>query len=356
MQPDPCRPARRHRLLGCALLALAGLAAPRPVLAAEAPNVVASILPVHSLVAGVMEGVGTPHLIVPGGRSPHSFSMRPSDAEALQEADAVVWVGPGLETFLEPALETLADDARHVMLGQADGLVTLPVREDEAFEKHVHDHGHDHGDEHAHEDDHGHDHGDEHAHEDDHGHDHSDEHAHADADAHDRDWHLWLDPHNGGVMVRAIAKALAQVDPDHAETYRANAESLAARLDIMTDDIAARLDPVRDRPFIVFHDAYQYFENRFGVGAAGAIMVQPETPPGAARVTDIRERITQAGAVCVFTEPQFEPRLARVIIEGTEARLGTLDPLGAGLEPGPGLYPTLIRSLADDMLACLGEG
>jgi zinc transport system substrate-binding protein len=260
--------------------------------------------------------------------------MRPSDAEALQAADAVVWVGPGLETFLEPAMKTLAADARAVLLGQADGLVTLPVRGNAAFEKHVHDHGHDHADEHA----------DEHAHE--HGH----------AAGYERDWHVWLDPHNAGVMVRTIAKTLVQVDSAHAEIYRANADSLTARLETMTDDIATSLEPLRDRPFIVFHDAYQYFENRFGVGAAGAIMVQPGTPPGAARIGEIRERITQAGAVCVFTEPQFEPRLARVIVEGTDVRLGTLDPIGADLEPGPELYFTLIRTMADDMRACLGDG
>ncbi len=154
-------------------------------------------------------------------------------------------------------------------------------------------------------------------------------------------------------MVAAIADALASVDPTHAETYRTNAADLRNRLEALTAEVRSTLDPARDAPFIVFHDAYQYFEHRFGVHAAGSITVRPETGPGAARVAAIQERIQNAGAVCVFTEPQFEPRLAHVIAEGSGARLGTLDPLGAALKPGPELYFDLIRALGDNLVDCL---
>ncbi|MBB4285316.1 zinc ABC transporter substrate-binding protein [Roseospira goensis] len=295
--------------------------------AAAQPAVVASIPPIHALVAGVMAGVGTPHLVVRGGQSPHSYSLRPSDARAIETADVVVWVGPDLEAFLAGPLDSLATNARVVALAEVDGLTRLPTRGGGVF---------DHADHAAADADH------------DHGHDHGRDHDHG-----AMDMHLWLDPVNARAMVGAIAAGLAAADPDHAAAYRANADALRARIDALIAEVEALLAPVASAPFLVFHDAYQYFEHRFGVDAVGTITVSPAAIPGAARIAEIRTAVRDSGAVCVFAEPQFEPRLVRVVTEGTAARTGTLDPLGADLEPGPGLYEALIRGLAESMRSCL---
>jgi len=306
-------------------LALAGML-PLAVTADAAPRVVASILPVHSLVASVMEGVGEPSLIVEGAGSPHTYSLRPSQARDIEQAEIIFWIGHGLEAFLDKPLDSLGGKARVVELGEAEGLTKLPLREGGAFEAHEHE-----GEEHA-----AHDH-------DAAGHDHDEE----------TDMHLWLDPRNAAAMVEAIAGALAEADPDNAARYQTNADAMLKKLTDLAAGISASLEPVRGRAFIVFHDAYHYFENRFGIEAAGSITVSPEVAPGAERVTQIRAKLSQANAACVFAEPQFEPKLISVVIEGTNARAGVLDPLGAELTPGPGLYPQLLRNLANAMRECL---
>lgn len=316
------------RLLS-ALALVAALNAPTIVLA-EVPRVVATIKPIHSLVAAVMGELGAPALIVKGGASPHTYSLRPSDAEALEAADVVFWTGHGLELFLGDALATLAVDARVVELAETASLELLPVREGGAFEAHAHA-------EDEHEEEHE---GEEHA---------ADEHGHDEADM-----HFWLDPANAAILASAIAEELAATDPGNAATYRANAAAVNGALVALSAELDAALAGVRDRPFIVFHDAYQYFEKRFGLSVAGSVTVTPDTMPGARRVAELRERIAQSGVGCVFAEPQFEPAIVAAIVEGTGARTGELDPEGAGLDEGPGLYAELLRRLAASLTACLG--
>lgn len=347
--------------------------------AAHALDVVASIKPVHSLVAGVMEGVGEPGLLVRGAGSPHSYSLRPSEAAMLEGADVVFWVGPDLEMFLSGALDTLASDSTVVKLSEADGLTRLEYREGGPFEGHAHDHDEGHGhDDHA-DDDHGHSHEEAgHSH-DDHGHSHEehghdkqghdaghdqeehaeDDHAHNDhdpghADQGAYDMHMWLDPENARVFVGEIEAALVAADPYNAGIYAENAEALRGRLDELSAEVDAALADVRGRGFVVFHDAYQYFENRFDVTATGSITVSPEVMPGAARIDEIRTRVRDLDVTCVFAEPQFEPRLVQVVTEGTPARAGVLDPLGADLEDGPELYFELIRNMTASLTECLG--
>lgn len=306
-------------------------------------GVVASIKPVHSLVAAVMEGVGEPELLVKGAASPHAYALRPSEARALEQAKVVFWVGEGLETFLAGPLETLGGNARVVKLVDAHDLVELDFREGGPFE--AHDHGEHEGHAHDHDDDEaGHDGGDGHAHE---GHGH---------EGHDHgaiDMHLWLDPSNAKAFVHEIEEALSAADPDNAGTYEANADAFNEKLDALIAETDAALAPVRGNGFIVFHDAYQYFENRFGIQAAGSITVSPEAIPGAQRLTEIRAKVAELGATCIFAEPQFEPRLVSVAAEGTQARTGMLDPLGADLEDGPELYFELIRNLTTSLTTCL---
>ena len=302
--------------------------------AMAAPNVVASIKPVHSLVAAVMEGVGEPTLIVRGAASPHTYALRPSDAGALQDADLVFWTGAGMELFLADALTTLSGEAEVVELSQAPGITLLPVREGGTFEAHSHEgEGHDH--EHDHE---------EHDHE---GHDHDHDHAGG-------DMHFWLDPQNAIHMVDAIAAALSQADPENATAYAANAEREKADLVALQAEVTASLAPVADKPFLVFHDAYQYFENRFGLTVAGSVTVTPDVMPGAQRIDALRARVAELGATCVFAEPNFEPTIIAAITEGSTAKAGVLDPEGGALAEGPNLYPELLRGLANSLVDCLG--
>ncbi|NSX96027.1 zinc ABC transporter substrate-binding protein ZnuA [Agrobacterium vitis] len=314
------------------LLSLIPMLLLAPGMAAAAPDVVASIKPVNSIVAAIMKGAGTPHLLVEGAGSPHDYSLKPSKAKALQQADLIFWVGPGLETFLDKPLDALAGKAKVVALAEAKGVELLPLREGGPFE------AHDDGD--AHEAGHGHD------HDKDHGHSHDDEHG-------THDMHIWLDPDNAKAMAATIAETLSTADKANAPLYAENLTRFQAQVDAMDKQIATMLAPVKDKPFIVFHDAYQYFERRYHVTVAGSVTVSPEKAPGAERVSALHAKIKSLDAACIFAEPQFTPKLIKVVSEGSNARTGTLDPLGTGLADGPDLYPALMTDLATAMATCL---
>lgn len=290
-------------------------------------NVVASIKPVHSLVSAIMGNTGTPDLLVPGAASPHTYALRPSDAGKLQRAKIVFWVGQGIETFLEKPLEALATNAKIVTLSQAPGLTLLDLREGGAFDEHDHDATHE---------------------EENHDHDHA---HHDDA----KDMHIWLDPENARVIAHQIAAILSEADPANASIYAQNAASLDQRLTTLIEATSISLTSVKGKPFIVFHDAYHYFENRFSIAAAGSISVNPETPPSAHRVKEIKEKIAETHASCVFAEPQFEPRIIKTVIEGSTAQSGELDPIGANIQDGPDLYFQLISDLASSLKNCLSQ-
>lgn len=297
-----------------------------PTLAlAEVPSVVATIKPLHALVAAVMGDLGTPALIVKGAASPHSYSLKPSDAQALQSAKLVFWTGHGLELFLQDSINTLAPNATIVELSKSPGIELLPPRETGTFEHHND------GDEAPAGGAHGHAHGEE------------------------QDLHFFLDPANAKVMVASIADSLVAADPEHADTYRANAAKETADLDALIAETAAELAPIKDRPFVVFHDAYQYFEKRFGLNVAGSVTLSPEIAPGADRINEIRAKLKTLDAACVFAEPVFDPRIVTVLTEGTTAKQGVLDPEGANLDEGPGLYRQLIENIASSLKACLTQ-
>ena len=359
---------------------------------ANAIEVITTIEPLHSLTSSVMKGVGEPRVLVSGNQSPHTFSLRPSDARSLEGADVVFYIERTLESSLVGPIETLASDALVVELAVAEGVTRLPFREDGDFAHDSHDdHDHerehehsedesdDHGDEHEHGEDESDHHGDEHGHGEDesddhgdeHGHDeeesdhHEDEHGHGEdeSDGHEGhghgefDAHIWLDPLNAVAMVRAIADALSEADPDNAQLYQSNAKQMMVRLHDLSDQVAADLESVHDVPFIVFHDAYQYFERRFGLNSVGAVTVSPERPPGVKRVRALQSMIHERGIVCVFDEPQFNRKVVELITEGTQARIGTIDPLGAIVEDGPEFYSRLILNMAKSFKDCLsGQG
>jgi zinc transport system substrate-binding protein len=292
-----------------------------------APRVVVSIAPLHSLVSGVMAGVAEPRLLIGGGASPHAYALKPSDARALNEAALIIWVGEGLETMLERPLHSLAGKARVLELSALDDLQQLPTREGGPWE------GHEEGATHE---------------------GASDEHAgHGEGEM---DTHLWLSPDNARRIVVAAAGALIELDPAHEAQYQANAGEMVRRIGALEQELAQQLAPLHERRYIVFHDAYHYFEEAFDLNPAGAIAVSPDRPPGARRISEIRQKITDSGARCVFSEPQFRSAIVEVVLEGTSARHGVLDPLGSGLEPGKEQWFSLMRGLADSLSGCLAPG
>ncbi len=336
---------------------------------ADVPDVAVDIAPVHSLVARVMDGVGTPDLIVQPGASPHEYSLRPSEAGALQDASLVFWMGEDLTPWMTDAVKTLSKDAAVVTLLETEGTILLDFREGALFEAHAHgdeNHKeHDHGGEHDREahghEEHGHDH-DEHEHgKDEHGHDETahgnDSHA-RDHDGHghahgSHDPHAWLSPENAITWLNLIAARLSVLDPDNAGAYFANAAAAVGEMEALSAEVSGILDPVRGGSFIVFHDAYQYFEVAFDFPAAGAISLGDATDPGPARIAEIQGRILEEAIDCVLAEPQYNPGLVATVLAGTQANTGVIDPLGAALEPGPGLYPEVIRNLATTLAECL---
>lgn len=306
------------RRLSAALLLLALPAG------AEVPEVAADIPPVHALVATVMGELGAPELVVPAGASPHDFALRPSQAAALEQAEIVFRTGTRLSPALDRAVEQLAGDAQVVSLIDAPGTTLLPVREDAAFE--AHDHA-----------------------EDAHGHDDDGHAEHGDA----ADPHAWLDPDNGKAWLSAIAAELARLDPENAATYAANAAAGQAAIDATAARIAATLAPHAEARFIVFHDAFQYFENRFGLPAAGAIALSDAADPSPARIDEIRRLADDLDVSCVFAEPQFDDGIVRAVSDDADVGAAVLDPLGTALEPGPDLYHRLLTGIADAMADCL---
>lgn len=273
---------------------------------AAPPRVVATLAPVHSLVAQVMEGIGRPLLLLAGAGSPHGTTLRPSQMRALRRADIVFWVGAGFETFLARPLEAMANTSRIVTLTEYPGMDLIPARPGLGREG--------------------------------------------------NDAHIWLDPANAIRILGAAETALVAADGANAWRYRANGKRALARLTALDRELGTMLTAVQGIPYVVFHDAYRYFERRYRLSPVARIAVAPGRSPGAGRLTRIRRDIAAGRIVCVFTEPQFPPKLATMLVAGTGARLGVLDPLGTGLPPGAAQYTGLMRNLARALVDCLTPG
>lgn len=319
------------RILLSALLAAFWHAA---AFAENTPAVAVSIKPIHSLVSAVMDGVGEPVLLLDGHASPHTYALKPSGASALENADIIFRVGPELETFLNGPLRSLGSKARVVDLVRSEGLILLENRPAGVFS----------GSKIGTDTDHDNDHGEDHDH-DDHDHEHK---------AGGTDMHLWLDPNNAALMTWHIATVLIEIDPDHANRYQANAKALTTRIDDLSADVATLLQPVRETRYLVFHDAYHYFENRFGLHAAGSFLLNPQSPPGAETIAELSEMVEAGDIACAFVEPQFSPHLVDAVAGAGGVRIGTLDPLGAALAPGPAHYEAVIGQMARSFKECLG--
>ena len=310
-------------------------------------KVIASIKPLHSLVSYVMDGVGTPGILVDGSSSPHTFQLKPSHATMLQEADIVFWIGEDLESFLETPLESIAANSRHITLMESDEIELLKFREKNIFGGHD-DHD-DHGDEH---DEHADEHGDEHDEHDEHADEHGDEHDdHHDGHAHgEHDIHFWLDPEIAKTIVKIVTRELSEIDPSNASTYESNSTKAINEIDQLISDTKSKINS--NASYVVFHDAYQYFEKRFGVEVVGALTVNPEVLPGAKQLSEIREVIEHENINCLFSEPQFNPSIAETIAQDTGVKAAVIDPLGAELNPGKDLYFDLIGNIASSFESC----
>ena len=310
-------------------------------------NVVTTIKPLHSLVSSVMKGVGEPSLIIEGTNNPHTFVFKPSHAEMIENADIIFWIGEDLEAFMEKPLDSLAKNAKTIAFMDLASIEKLKFREQNIFEDHD-DHGHK-DDDHDNHDDH-----DDHdGHDDEHdGHDDHDDHAgHHDGHNHGEfDAHIWLDPANAKEMVLEISHELSELDPSNKSKYEDNASKTIAALDTLIEEVDNSLS--KDISYIVFHDAYQYFETRFGVKSAGALTLNPDVLPGAKQIADIQDLINDKGIKCIFSEPQYNPKIIETLGNDMNISTGVMDPLGAYIEAGPSMYSELINEIANSIKNC----
>lgn len=286
--------------------------------AIAAPKVVASIKPIHSMASSIMQGVGDVGLIVDGAASPHSFALKPSKAALLQEAELIIWVGHGLEAFLEKPIESIGTQARILELMDVDAMQTWPYREE------IKEAGHD-------------------------DHDHKHDHDHEDGD----DPHIWLDPQNAKVIAQEIATNLIVLDAANEALYRENLARFLADIETLETELSTAMTPLQGKPFASFHDGYQYFERRFGLQSAGAIAINPEIAPSANHIADLQKHMAEENVSCVFSEPQFPSKLVAVVAEGLQVKTSQLDPLGANTPDGPAHYTAMMRSMATQFTDCL---
>ena len=293
------------------------------VKAASDLKVLVSIKPFHSLVSGIMEGVSEPLLLINGNNSPHSYALRPSSAENLQQADLVFWGGDILEGFLTKPLQSLASRAKLVSLQETAGLRLLPLRSGLGWQKHETDSTNDHSAE--------------------------DETTSTSG----TDPHIWLDPYNAKIISAKIVEILTAMDPQNAQSYRRNGEKYGHRLELLDRKLKAEMTKVAETPYMVFHDAYQYFEKRYQLNVIGAVTLHLGYGSSVRRLKTVRKTIKKEKIRCIFSEPQFSPKLLQTVTAGTNVKQGTLDPLGAGLESGPELYFTLLNNLSHNISSCL---
>lgn len=296
-------------VLAGSLFAQAAYAAER----AESEKIVVTIKPLHSLVAGVMGDTGMPELVVFGNVSPHEFQLKPSQMKDLQQAKVVFYAGDSFETFLAGALKSMPASAHKIALVQAAKIQTLPQRKGGAWEADDHEVNNIKGE----------------------------------------DLHVWLDPTLAKKLVQQIAVELSATYPGNSKKYQENANKLLSRLDELDTHIKAELEGVKGKNFIVFHDAYQYFEKHYGLSAGGSITLEPNELPSPKRIAQLREKLQKSNAVCVFREPFFSDKLIGTITSGLNVKTSTLDPEATGIEAGGDLYFKMMEEIAKSIKTCL---
>lgn len=313
---------RKSRLYLVAALLLLG----PPGTSLGALDVVVSLKPIHSLVAALMQGVAEPKLLLTDAQSPHSMTLRPSQMRMLNDADLIVWIGPALESSLAQILKPDRYRGELVSLIDTPNLHLLPIREHEGWRSHGEAHHHHHA------------------------------HPDPDSDTPIHDTHIWLSPENAARMVRYLTRIVIGLDQSHREQYTQNSQALLARLQTLEGQIRAELEAVKNRPYVVFHDAYQYFEAHYGLNAVGSVNIDPDRLSGPRHIHRLQETIRRTNARCLFSEPQFEPKLVRTLVDELGLGSGELDPLGKQLAAGPDSYFSLMKGLTDNLIGCLSRG
>ena len=278
-------------------------------------EIVVSVKPLHSLVSAVAEGSHSVSLLIDGSMSPHNFALKPSHAKLLNNAKVVFYIDDQLESALKKTVRGLPKDVKVVQISKIKNLKLLSTRAGNNWEEDGHDH-HDHG----------------------HG---------------SYDVHFWLDPNNATQIIKGIIQELSKMYPENINIYKDNAKKAIKEIKKTDLVIKTMLDSVKDKPYIVFHDAYQYFEKAYGLNAIGSILIDPELPPSPRRIINIRSKIKSLKAHCVFREPQFKAEIINTVIEDTNVKVGLLDPLGAALKPGPNMYNNLLKDISENLKTCL---
>ncbi len=320
---------------------------------AATPRVAVSISPIHSLVSGVMQGVGVPELLMQPGHSPHVQPLSPSAVKTAYDADLVIWIGPGMEVPMEKIVEQIEHPERVKSLMDEPSLHILPMREQSVWSELGHDHGHGHGHgEEEHEDHEGEGHEDHEEHEDHEDHEDHEEHEEA---GHEEapDPHIWLSTDNAISIVSAFTDWISRIDSDNRDLYQTNRDEVIARIHQTRGQMSELLEPVKTIPYIVFHDAYQYYENENQLNAQTSISRSADHAPAIRQIQDLNHLIRERDIRCVFREPQFDSRIIPTVIEGTQARVAVLDPIGAELTPGQDMWHELVLSIATSLNTCL---
>lgn len=306
-----------------AVTVIAALVSFVPVHNANAKDIVVTIKPLHSLVTGVVGNTAKTHLMVSGNQSPHGFKFKPSQVKLLNNSAVVFYIGDTFETFMEKAFDNIPSNVVKVPVAEKARLKLLPYREGGAWEEDKHE-GHDHGHEGHHDEGGG-------------------------------DMHVWLDPDNAIKMIKAITRELSKVYPENRDIYKANARSYVQKITALDSELSAALSNSKEFPFIVFHDAYQYFEKHYGLNGVGSITFDPHDFPSPKRLKEIRGKLNEMSAACVFSEPQFSDRLVRTVIKGTSAKTALIDPLGSNIKGGPNLYFELLSEMAGSFKRCFNS-
>ena len=301
------------------------------VFASETIGIITTIKPIDSLVSAVVGDTGKTISLIPSETSPHEFRLKPSDARALQNGNIIFYISPHLETSIVKVFETLPKNIKIINLMEETGIEHLSIRDNEAWELHDHhdDEKHDDHDKHAQKDEH-------------------DDHKSKD------DVHIWLDPENAIKIIKKVNTELSFFFPENAKIYDENATKIINKIKSLKKQLKKELLPIKEKSYIVFHDAYQYFEKTFGLNAVGSIALEDDIASSPKQISFIKNKIIKSKASCVFQEPQFDNKLVKTVIEGTQAKIGTLDPLGFGIKEKEDFYLQLLRNMSKNLKECLG--
>ena len=301
------------------------------VFASETIGIITTIKPIDSLVSAVVGDTGKTISLIPSETSPHEFRLKPSDARALQNGNIIFYISPHLETSIVKVFETLPKNIKIINLMEETGIEHLSIRDNEAWELHDHhdDKKHDDHDKHAQKDEH-------------------DDHKSKD------DVHIWLDPENAVKIIKKVNTELSFFFPENAKIYDKNATKIINKIKSLKKQLKKELLPIKEKPYIVFHDAYQYFEKTFQLNAVGSIALEDDIASSPKQISFIKNKIIKSKASCIFQEPQFDNKLVKTVIEGTQAKIGTLDPLGFGIKEKEDFYLQLLRNMSKNLKECLG--